>query len=680
MSQPYRTRVTVNDYRVKKKVGSTTPHMAKGEELPRGTDKGWDKDTAVGVIVHVNADTMSMDLILKGGAGVLTDVPITSAYVGPAGFMGVCPEIGCLVVLKKTEAGPIPITYMIPQPEFALQYDLLEMFPKEVSDFALEQGRVIPAKYRRLRPGEARLASSMGSELMLDEDAELADSMDNSIRVRAGDGSVIATSLQNYMFTNGVWRSAGPIQRNSLDFKVLGEPESEYEATEVVHSDGTKSVYIGGDYGYLSSVYNEYRVEVEDQNTIGKQINDVNEGLAVTVRRPKTVFLLGNMVGNDTADHATYGKFLSPSFISERRGDGHLNFKALVPNGDGDVLGSQGVAWGFQIPGKHFIGADKEGSLHAYLGATRGDNPGISMQLVARGGRVEEWGVIREGQVSWDLFCRGGLRWTIGKMTDSPERDLLPRSSEVRYLGGTYTEHGYDSSASATILKGMKGEDLPSYKVNQYKRVERVAGKSRTEVSGDNEVVVGGSSNEQTSGSKTLGVGGAYGESSIGDRTISTAGSFSVNAMTEMKVLAPKRTEKFVKGSDSKQILLGDDSTEIAVGNQTTKVLTGGVKRTVVAGSMEDMITAGNHSTSILAGNHTVSVTAGNISLSTTAGNVSIGGTLVSVTGMASVDISAPFVGLGNQATRSGVITFLSHRDYVTGAPLIPSFTVMAGL
>jgi hypothetical protein len=514
----------------------------------------------------------------------------------------------------------------------------------------------------------------------LDESVELTDSMDNGILIRSGDGSLIATSQQNYMFANGVWRSAGPIQRNSLDHSTFGNADPMYEATEVVHADGSHSVFIGGKYQYNGRVYNEYRLEIEDTDILDKVVNDVNEGINTTPRKPKVAHIMGNMVGNDSEDPSTYGKFLAPAFLKGLKGDGNLLFEALTPNGDGDALGSRGIAWAYHIPNKGFFGQDKEGAQHVYLGEARGDTPGVSQFLVARGGRREEWGFMKDGGLSWDLLCKGGVNWTIGKSQDNPSKNILPRSALIRYLGATYTEHGYDSSYDPTVLNDMDGNPIDTVHQAAYKRVVRVAGKAREEISGDYELDIGGNLVEQIGSSRSVNISGSYDESAIGDRTISTSGSFALNAITEIKVLTAQRTEKIVKGSDKKTILLGDDATEIIVGSQTLQIGAGNASRSVLLGDIKDTVVTGSKKTSVVTGSYEVSVVAGNVSLTTLAGKATLGGTMVALEGLVAVDIKAPIVGIGDPATRSGVITFLSHKDYVTGAPLVPSLKVMAGM
>jgi len=654
-------------------------HYFKGEKASKAARKEWGKELFMAEVARVNSEMGTMDVKVQGSTQILTDISMWTGYVGPAGFAGICPEIGALVVLIRSEMGPIPLYFFVPQPEFAYGCELLSLYPKEVSDDILETNRIQPAKLRRLRPGEGRWASAQGSELFLDEGAELSDSMGNSIRLRP-DGSAISTSQQNYVFANGIWRSAGPIQRNSLDFETFGERDPSLEATRVMHADGTSSVYIGGKYAYKGRVYNEYRLEVEDSNILDKIVNDVNEGIETSVRTPSTIFLLANMVGNNPNDIKTYGKFLAPAFLKDIKGTGSLQFDALTPSGDEDTLGRRGVAWAFHIPDKGFFGQDKEGALHTYLGVSRSGTPGLSHFLVARGGKREEWGASLDKGLSWDTYCKGAVRWDIGGSLENPSKNTVSRSMFLRLQNGSYTEYGFDSSWDENVLVALDGSPLNFSARSKYKKIDRVAGHTREEVSSNVEKDIGGNLVEQIGASRKVSVGGSSEEATIGDKSINTAGSFAVNALNEIKIQTAKRTEKIVKGSDEKKILLGDDSTEILKGNHTTVVLAGNIERSVVAGKIEDKVTAGSYDVNISAGNYGVSVGAGNIAMQTKAGTVTLGGTQVSIKALVSADINAPLVGLGDVATRSGVITFLSHKDYMTGAPLIPSFKVKAGL
>lgn len=658
--------------------------FAHNDEKPtRASRKNLNQNIFIAKIQRINEERQTMDVVTIDNSQVLTDILITPGYQGPMGFMGVMPEKGAIVVLfKGTQGTLIPISYFIPDVETANSYELVERFPESVSDSVAELNRVVPSRTRRMRSGEGRLASAQGSELFLDKHVELEDSSGNYLRLRAGDGSAIITSQQNFMFSNGVFRSAGPIIRNALRLGQNGEMPSGVEASEVIHSDGTRAVYVGGGYGHRGTVRNEYRIEVEDYNRLHRPVNDINEFSNETQRNPAVIFSMGNMVGNDSHDDATYGKFLAPYFISESRGDGRLNFEALTPTGGEDTISTRGVAWGYLVKGKSFFGVDKSGVKHEYLSESRGKFTGLSQITVARGGKREEWGASREDNISWDMMTKGGIRWVIGKSLDNPERNKIPRSAEIRYLAGTYTEHGFSSEFNPKIVRYIRGENKGKVLERQdsatYRRVERVAGSSRDEIQNHFERVVGGDEYKKVAGSKDTSVGGAFGESSTGDRTISTMGAFTVNATTEVKLMTQQRSEKILAGSDEKTILSGDETLDIALGSKKTTVGIGDVEVTVGVGDISEDIGAGNRSFRIGAGNFDVSVGAGSISLSTV-GSVTIAGTSFTVSS-AEASIDSAFVGLGNIASRSGVITMLSHKDYITGAPLIPSFTVTAGM
>lgn len=658
-------------------------HTHRNDKATEASKKNKGQRTFEAKISKVNGERQTMDVVTIHNAQVLTDIPISVSYQGPMGFFGVMPESGAIVVLEKgDEGGLYPIAYKIADTEAGPSYKLIEKFPESVSDEIEEAYRIVPARYRKLREGEGLMASAQGGEVFLDRGVELADRSQNSFALRSGDSSMIATSQQNYLFSTGVWRSAGPIQRNSLILTGDGTEEAGVEAKEIIHSDGTRAVYVGGDYGYAGKVFNEYRIEVEDSCRPAKPVNDVNDMGNIVPRAPKVIFAIANLVGNDTKDMGTYGKFLAPAFISESKGDGRLGFEALTSTAEGDTIGTRGIAWGFHQPGKSFVGLDKQGVKYEYLSESRAKFTGLSQVTVARGGRREEWGITLEEGVSWDLFTKGGIKWVIGKSKDNPERGKIPRSAEYRYIGGTYTEHGFDQEVSPKIINYIsgdsKGESMTASDLALLRRVERVAGNSRDEVANNREDVIGGDFTEKTSGAKNVSVSGAYGESIGGDKTISTMGAISLNANSDMKIVTPKRTEKIIKGSDEKKILKGDETLDIVKGSQKVTIGAGDISRTIVSGDIKDKIASGSKKTEIATGDYSVKVGAGTIEMKA-GGGVSISGTTFEIKS-ASTTIDSALVDIGNSATRSGVVTQLSHKDYTTGAPLIASLTVRAGL
>lgn len=655
-------------------------HVGPGEKPTRASMKDKDQITFLAKISKVDGERQKMDVVTIDNAVLMTDIPISPGYQGPMGFMGIMPEAGAMIQLMKGAEGAIfPVAYQIPDTEAGPDYRLVERFPESVTDEQVEANRIVPLRVRKLRAGEGRMASAHGGEIFLDRGVEITDRSSNTFAMRSGDSAIMSTSQQNYLFTTGVWRSAGPIQRNSLQLK---DEEAGIEAKEIRHSDGTRAVYVGGDYGYGNPVRNEYRVEVEDSCQLNKPLNDVNDTENIVGRKPKVIFTMANFVGNDTNDMGTYGKFLAPAFISGDRGDGRLGFEAIVPNAEGDTIGTRGIAHGFYQPGKSFSGFDKQGVKYEYMSEARSKNTGLSQITVARGGRREEWGADLEDNVSWDMFAKGGIRWVVGKMATNPQRNKLPRSSEIRYIGGTYTEHGFDQENSPKIVNYVQGDNkgtpMSAADLATLRRVERVAGSSRDEVSNHREDIIGGSLTEKTSGSKNVSVSGASGESIGGDKTISAMGSISLNSSASMQVVAPKRTEKFTDGSDELNILKGDKVLDIVKGSVKTTVGTGDITTNIVSGDIKEKIASGSRKMEIGTGDYEVKVGAGSIDIKA-GGGVTVSGTSMEIKA-AKTTIDSAMVDIGNSATLSGVVTSLSHKDYTTGAPLITSLTVKAGM
>ena len=146
-------------------------HLTNNEEPARAHSNVDTNSIRLGIVRRVHADSATMDVHLIGNADLIVpEVHIHFPYVGPAGFIGTLPEVGCLVVLADTPHGLVPLSYQIPQKENALNYNMMEDFPASVSDPLQEPFRVRPSVYRYLRPGETRIASSTNSELFLNED------------------------------------------------------------------------------------------------------------------------------------------------------------------------------------------------------------------------------------------------------------------------------------------------------------------------------------------------------------------------------------------------------------------------------------------------------------------------------------------------------------------------------
>lgn len=663
----------------------TGRHGTPGEELSQANRSRTADEVYVGTIFRVHTESNSMDVLLQDMLHPLTDVPITMPGMGPMSAIGVMPEKGGVVILLRGYGSNMhyPIAYFPPDPTGGREYRILEKYRTEETDYSTEMDRLTPSKMRFMGEGDAIVASSGGSELYLDKEVELHDSHGNELRIRPGDGAVLSTSRNNYMFTNGVWRGAGLIQRNSLALKLDGKDREDIEATRVTLSDGQEVTYVGGQYlKYGDDLYTEYRIDVDDKVKLHHPLNDINSEDNYSERDPQTSFTLGNYVGNNPGDSATYGKFMAPRFIEGKFvHNGRLAFTPISRSGIECEYDSKGIAWSLERKGRSFLGSDKEGSMHRYMGAGRGTaNGGWSLTSVAEGGRRELWGASADEGTSVNAEYLGGIKWLVGKNMNSIARGIFPWGVNIKSAGSTYIAHG-DAQSDDTVLYelGSTKNKLGRSDMLDYAKIERVSGKSRLEIDSDYELQVGGDFLWSVGGSFGYKVAGAFGESVFGDRSINTTAAFAVNS-TEVKTNSGSRTEKLTLGNDDKTLMLGNDATTIMVGQQTTSIATGGKSVTIGAGNYSTSMAAGNFSMSILAGNATLSTAAGSVSLTTAAGTAMVGGIATTVSGTATVNVQAPIVGMGLPATRSGVVTMMSHKCFITGLPPIPSMTVTAAM
>lgn len=656
------------------------PHISSGEKVRSGLKDTDARMTWIGRVSQVNPENNSMYVEFRDGLGPQKDIQVTYPYAGPMAGIRVMPEIGSLGLFlrDKLRNTYTPIAWYPPDAVSAPKYNMIANLPNGVGDESMDITSRRPYRWRTLLPGDVNLGSSKGADLYLDNDAELCDEQGNTYRLRSGDGSSITTSQQNYLFANGVWRSAGFIQRNSLITEQGGEQIPGLDAYRFTHSDGTEAVYLGGQYKVGNKLFSEYRIEVEDSAELDKQINDVNDLSNVTSRNPAIIFALANWVGNDPKDIGTYGKFLAPDlFADDDIRKGYLSFSPLVNGAGVDAYRQKGVAFGLHTPGKFLLASDKEGRLHQYLGASTGDGAGRSLDLVAAGGRWESWGKTADEGLSWKTVLKGGTHTEIGVSNNNDSRNQLARSIVLRTQGQVYHEYGAKYNPNQLENFTGTGTFMSRPTLQGYGYIRRVSGNERFETDGDTEVITKGGYRVKISGQRESRIGGSYVETVIGDKSSILNSTYSLNVTKEFKVYTASRTEKIVLGDDSKTVLAGSRKTDILLGNYETSIKAGNHNTSIGVGSRTLDIKAGNDSTSILAGDFSVGVTVGGISLSTAAGTVSIAGTSVDISGAAGVNISGLLVNLGG-GSMSGVLTSLNHPCFVTGAIAPGSFRVFA--
>ena len=663
--------------------GIQVPHGATATRSLRSRD---DATVVIGKIVQVSPDANTISVVMVQNKGQRPDIPLTFPGMGYSSFMGVMPEVDGQVVLIRSSGTNTyyPIAFLPPDPHGGFKYRMLEKYPKSASTEHEEFSRIVPSRMRRMAPGDAYVSSSGGGEVFLDYDVELRDGGGNEFRIRSGDSSMMSTSRNNFMFTNGVWRSAGYAMRNSLNTTLNGESlESQgVHASRVTSADGREQVYVGGTFEHGGTMAVEYRLEVEDFTTLHSPLNDVNSEGNITPRTPVVEFLLGNMIGNKEKD-ASYGKMLAPNFIGDvLTTNTEIVFDTLVRNGTYDnQYGNRGMAWAYHQPGTAFLGSDKLGQTHRYMGASLGANAGWSMQTAAKGGRRDSWGKSRNNGISWEMATSGSVDWRLGAQTGSPNKKTYSRSLTLRMERGSYIEHGNGGNFVDGVVHDLydDSKSLDYTSIDGYAKIERAAGDVREEVTGKYELSVGSDLLWDIGGGFKYSIGGSFSESVMGDRTISTTSAFSTNS-NELKNISGSRSEKITHGNDMKTILLGNEVKTLVAGNVVTAITAGNIVETMPAGNRVTTVGAGSVGFNVGTGSFTAATGAGALALTTAAGTVTFAGTVISATALTAISHQAPIVGLGMLPTRSGVITMLSHRDYITGMPLIPSLTVTASV
>jgi len=632
----------------------------------------------IGRIIEIDYDRYKFKVEWVTGAGSPAWIPMSFPYVGPGSCIGAVPEYGALVLCHYQDEGngkgtPHALSFLPVSMQAALEHNAIKQFPDTIPT---EEDNLFFLKFRKMGKGDLIMSSLWGGEIFVNRDIEIKDSQRDSMLFRSYDQSIITTSLNNFIFSNGVAIKSGPIVRNKVPiFDVNGERIPNQLAREVVLPDGRQNVYIvpfGDAIEENSQYFTEYRIEAAETANGTLELNDINSQTALSTRDSIIAMSMGNYVGSvDT--QTNYGKVLRPVlFSSSKDQKGQFNLIECVQNKGIDEVSSLGMAYAVHLLKNDALMAfDKEGHFFLNLGASSTANPlgaGRSMSIKGSGNLKEIWGQASEDGNSWDLSTKGGLNWNIGKNNS----EGLDRSFDFR------------SSSSVNIdIRGSSAfendEDLEAANgtpVTSFAKVEAVIGNTKT--------TIGGSEKTEVLGTSILKVGGMRQERIVGaasseyqkDKSENVLGVYTQVVIKEMQGRFGKRKET---------VLLGQEL-EVMTGDMKETIKTFGSKKTnITLGNIEENIIAGSRKTDIKAGNYSVKTLAGNIDISTVLGQVSVTGTLgATFSGGVSTSVKGLTVGLGSLPIKGGVVTGLpgipSHFDYLTGLPPKGSFTVQASI
>jgi len=606
----------------------------------------------IGKVEAVDPDRLVMMVSFgEGESGPSIEMPITFPYAGPSGIFGPLPEKGAKCICGAYDEGdgtprPLVLAYLPTGLKEGYEFNRVKNTPD-----ALPSGddNRIMYRFKPMSKGDVNMTSPEGGGISINKGATLSDYLNDSITVRPSDQSIISTSVNNFIFADGVSLNMGPAMRNS---KVLLDGNgARIEGTlcrETSLSDGREAVYIvphGKKIDANTQYYSEFRVDVDELCDGVLDNNDINGISVVSTRNPIATLTLGNFIMADPSD-PSYGDVVRPILFNSIDDDtGSFDLVSCTQNKGVDEVSSIGLAFAVyepQVGG--FMGLDKEGHFYMNLPGSSTSNPlgaGRSMSLLASGNLKEIWGGAPEDNNAWDLTAKGGIRWSVGTHNELGGGNSI----EIRASGNTYVEAGGN-------------------------QIEKVYGHSTADITGGKTETVGGQYDLTVVGLKKETVYGSSQGKFMADYSIHTFGKFAETAMLEKQCKFGKR----------KTSIVNNDETDITLGNLTEEIKVGQRKTTITTGSIVNNITTGNMTNSVKTGKYGVDVKAGNLNFATKAGTARLESKLATTIAALSVVAEGSTVKLGKGPAKSGLVTGAgakpSHFDYVTGSPLKGSVTV----
>lgn len=614
----------------------------------------------VGEVIEVDTTRYRIKVRWITSRGTSDWMPISFAYCGPAGCMGMVPEehsIGIFGYLDNGDGSgsPLLVSYIPTGMDMGLNYNTLKFKPDSI---ATEDKNEFQYRFRKLQQGEMIMSSPLGAYSFISDNAEISDSMQDSIILRYSDQSLIATSINNFMFADGASVRAGLAIRNNFNlFDAEGNRIEDVNAREISLPDGRENVYIvpfGDPIEYDTQFYTEYRVDVDEIADNVLDSNDINESSPLSTRDPIVNLVMGNYIEANENDK-NYGKILRPILFNTRDDDtGNFNFAQCVQNKGLDEVSSLGLAYALRfLKSGTFIGIDKEGHYYMNLSSSIA-NPlggGRSMSILAQGNLKEIWGKAAEDGNSWDLTAKGGVKWDIGSHSDKKSN----RSIEIKTDSGVYLEAGDEDDSG-------------------YARQELAHGNAYEFVNGTKTEIITETHDLTISGLREEHIMGSASSKYDVDKSVNILGVSSEVVVKEKQCRFGKRKTSITNGNDELDITKGDLTESIKFGNR---------KCSIITGSIEEDIKAGDHKTSILKGDYEVSVGVGNIKIKTGVGDINISAKKnIEISALLKAILKGIKVELGNNPGGGVVVgagTMPSHFDYVTGAPLKGALTVSAG-
>ena len=620
----------------------------------------------VGLIVDVDYDKYQMTVQWASETGQPTKIPISLPYSGPASCIGGVPERGAIGIFGFMNEGdgkgkPLLLSYLPAGLDAGLNFNVVKVLPDALATSDVNE---ILFKFRKLTDGDLIFASADGGALFVNNNVELYDNAQDSIKFSEDEQSIITTSLQNLVFANGASVCMGPALRPGMRlYDNNGRRVLNNGATLPTENrdDLVCIVPFGKEVDADTNFYTEYRIDVDEKGDGKLPQNDINSSFSSSNKDPVVTMALGNYIGSES-DPQKYG-YIQKVKLFENANDqkGLFSLENCMQNNVLDEPSILGLAYALHFKkqkGKgggasSFFGVDKEGhySMHLQASAKNTLGAGRSMSILAQGNLKEIWGASSKQYNSWDLTTKGGVIWNIG----NHDPDLQSRSIHIR------TSRGIRLDVNDSDDEG-------------YAKREFLQGDVDENIAGDKKLSCSNLT-MKINGLKTENVLGSTSETVQSDKTVNVLGVSTENVTKEKQCKFGKRKTTITTGNDELEVIRGNISESITTfGKRKTSILSGGIEESIGTGSYE---------TSIKLGSYKLKVTTGGIELKTNIGTVTVSGTTVAIKGTAMVNIEAPLVKVGKGALLGGIVSGLpgkpNHFDYMSGSPLKGSMKVSVG-
>ena len=638
----------------------------------------------VGRITRVDNEQNFVSVLWLDAGGGFQQIPISSAFASPRGFLGGMPSINSIVLCgfskqTQTSGQAMILSYITSGYRSALWYLLdrgnyeeskNDLFESAVSNetydaFIKEKinHEMTRCKRRKLYSGEIHGESDQGSEILLDENVTLTGAGLEEITIRSADHHIISNSISNTIITGACKIKNGIITRNldadgiAITKDVVPAPFQQY----IVLPNGKKLFVVTADYKDINSTdtnannqsgggaFTEHRTEVYETSPFELKITEETSETETGIDTPFITHMLGTNVGNDYTNRTTYGKVLRPRIFQSAEANVASVGDEVVAN---EISRLKSLATCFELKFKNTkISVDKQGHAFLHLAASNNENP------------------LGAGR-SLDFNSEGSLKFVIGANIAKKESILMHTKGGNRfYFGSNAQKRSVDATLDNALYMTIKAGD-----------------ESGTAMS----TSVVGNVVENIKGNKTINIDGNY--------------KVNVTGVIDERIKATKM-ETYVKdkytnyGGNFVNNILGKSESNIATSRLVS--ISGDLinsnnfvdKTTIISGSKKVNITKGNDVVSIAVGDYKVDVSAGDISIKTSLGSVTLSGsTDVKISGMnvtldatttnkliagVLASIESSLIHLGKDATQPAVLGFQAlswMASHVHSTPFGPTF------